>query len=918
MVRRDRNPPAPAASATAAQSQKVRQLWAEFEHELQTIKQTIRRDADAQLQVHDKNWSLEPAVLRQPREEYEKERIEIKARYISAVAPTVHERWHERLRQANLKDDAWGHMSEKEMKAVEAAFTISSSPPPPLSYSPSHDLPSSLPSPASTSSFTFVNPASFADDDDDDENESGMHNLQALALVQRDGVLDDMFTTTPVQPYSRSGSYAEWGLDSSASSAKSSMHSSATSSLVSSPSAVSRHLDSFSSFSEDKKAARSSHTSQKYIGPVLSSSSPPPQSADEEDFENYKMEIRELKIKEFHAEAAEADIQLYRSIQTLRRRQDGFDNKDGEKQMIAEHEQRMLQLRRTKDEERKVVVDAERRRRREEMLRKKEEERREHEIREREEMQQLQLLQLPTPRSPPEIPLSTKPVRRPVLLDQDRTTPMPSSTMPGSFDLPSLSITPTPASLVKKSGWKTSTPRPAVVIPQEPISEPLPQPAPAAPLTPETPTPTTKKGKAAARKSKLSQVASALEPAPAPLPEKIEPVVVAPPKAEPEPAFTMTKVGKGKQKGKKVETIPEPKSTSAPAQAPVPAPSARTATSTTSSFFKTSESKASIISPVVQTKVGAPTPKVATAPLPSAHISAAPLKVAPAAPASKVSTTTKSASAIPPPAPKLATAPLPAPSLWKVPAREPAKVAPAPAPAPAPPTAPKEIKTVPSSSSSTSTGTNFSSTSHQVWLPKGHSASSSISSKPKDTSAPAPNSVKKTTSSASAASSASTSTSAPTSHKKKVTLEEVADEESLHRHSSQDTLPANSSAILEPKPLVPQTAFSSIIDYEEKGKAPAKLDKAPSNESGKQVRWTPQVSLRDIDDSGQYSSSGGTIRASNGKKKAAPAINDLFATFQPPSPPSPLTSPDEPDDLQWFAQQALAANWGSDSTIRAV
>jgi hypothetical protein len=117
---------------------------------------------------------------------------------------------------------------------------------------------------------------------------------------------------------------------------------------------------------------------------------------------------------------------------------------------------------------------------------------------------------------------------------------------------------------------------------------------------------------------------------------------------------------------------------------------------------------------------------------------------------------------------------------------------------------------------------------------------------------------------------------------------------------------------------VPQTAFSSIIDYEEKGKAPAKLDKAPSNESGKQVRWTPQVSLRDIDDSGQYSSSGGTIRASNGKKKAAPAINDLFATFQPPSPPSPLTSPDEPDDLQWFAQQALAANWGSDSTIRAV
>jgi len=109
-----------------------------------------------------------------------------------------------------------------------------------------------------------------------------------------------------------------------------------------------------------------------YIGPELVSSPPPSQSssplqdADEEaEFERFRANVRAEKIREFHNEAAEADIQLSSEIYNAQKH--GLVNKDEIIKMVQMHEKRMMLVRKTKDEERKKIVATEREKRRKEI-----------------------------------------------------------------------------------------------------------------------------------------------------------------------------------------------------------------------------------------------------------------------------------------------------------------------------------------------------------------------------------------------------------------------------------------------------------------------------------------------------------------------------------------------------------------------
>jgi hypothetical protein len=109
----------------------------------------------------------------------------------------------------------------------------------------------------------------------------------------------------------------------------------------------------------------------EYIGAILS---PDPDELrnEEAEYEKCKAEIRAKKIREFHNEAADAEIALSEQIATL----SGMSEKDHKEEvsrMLLEHQRRMVVLRKTKEDERKSELDIERKR-----LRKEAEDRKEN------------------------------------------------------------------------------------------------------------------------------------------------------------------------------------------------------------------------------------------------------------------------------------------------------------------------------------------------------------------------------------------------------------------------------------------------------------------------------------------------------------------------------------------------------------
>lgn len=97
---------------------------------------------------------------------------------------------------------------------------------------------------------------------------------------------------------------------------------------------------------------------QPYVGPSVDADEP----IDEElEFEKFKMRTRMEKIVEFHEAAALAEISL--SIEMYKARKQLNNGKEEDAPRVLEHQKRMVQLQKEKEEERKAIVKSERARR---------------------------------------------------------------------------------------------------------------------------------------------------------------------------------------------------------------------------------------------------------------------------------------------------------------------------------------------------------------------------------------------------------------------------------------------------------------------------------------------------------------------------------------------------------------------------
>ncbi|KAF9254599.1 hypothetical protein L218DRAFT_461377 [Marasmius fiardii PR-910] len=102
-----------------------------------------------------------------------------------------------------------------------------------------------------------------------------------------------------------------------------------------------------------------SKSRSRYIGPELVDREE--ESVEAQQFKEFKRMVRAQKIREFHDEAAQADIDLAVVIDEAI--QSRTESKEVTARLIEEHEQAMLRLRQRKEEERKEIVEKERQRR---------------------------------------------------------------------------------------------------------------------------------------------------------------------------------------------------------------------------------------------------------------------------------------------------------------------------------------------------------------------------------------------------------------------------------------------------------------------------------------------------------------------------------------------------------------------------
>ena len=104
---------------------------------------------------------------------------------------------------------------------------------------------------------------------------------------------------------------------------------------------------------------------QPYVGPSLDAADEP---IDEElEFEKFKMRTRMEKIVEFHEAAALAEISL--SIEMYKARKQLNNSKEEDAPRVLDHQKRMVQLQKEKEEERKAIVKSERARRQSDLAR---------------------------------------------------------------------------------------------------------------------------------------------------------------------------------------------------------------------------------------------------------------------------------------------------------------------------------------------------------------------------------------------------------------------------------------------------------------------------------------------------------------------------------------------------------------------
>ncbi|TRM59531.1 hypothetical protein BD626DRAFT_150312 [Schizophyllum amplum] len=302
---------------------RIRELWAGFEQWHGQAKGAADakrveafRTLDKQHKSNKKN-KLSKAEQEKAKEQKGRE-IDIE------LVTTARDEWQRRLGEAGFRAEDWDDMSVAETRAVERLLGDGQD----VEGQAAAAAASAASSPLA--GFAFVNPKALSDDEGEDAKKNIPTRVRDLPNPHLPPAPSDAALWNHTIP-----GYANWGIDSAASSAvslstiplPSSAHSSTPSSARTSPSSGHVPLPPSFSFhaitasSASAAAATSSrphkHRNVRYVGPVLAEEA---HSEEEEEFEEFKIQVRINKILEFHDAAAQEDIQL--AIKVLQARKE--------------------------------------------------------------------------------------------------------------------------------------------------------------------------------------------------------------------------------------------------------------------------------------------------------------------------------------------------------------------------------------------------------------------------------------------------------------------------------------------------------------------------------------------------------------------------------------------------------------------
>ncbi|KIK70118.1 hypothetical protein GYMLUDRAFT_53225 [Collybiopsis luxurians FD-317 M1] len=336
-----RSPPARAPT----RSEQVRTLWVEFEVWHTARHDEIESKIQAALKELEQKWrSTKSRRQKKDPKELEEQKTKTRLELEKTLdGNMIRQEWDKRLRDAGLQSEDWIDMTEEEQRKVEMILGADL------------ELEEVEEAPRISETYAVVDPTSFHLADNWMEVKQTLRSDDQLSLeastASSISSTSDLWST-PVYP--------SWSSEASRSSAQSSQ--------ASSPEWQTKYLASDTSSSSSHPSTSASSQSRpkshgQYIGPQLASDSEA--DDDEASFEKFKLSTRIKKIREFHEEAAEADIRLTLDLDEARRKKSW--SKDEEAQRVRAHEADMFALRERKESERKADVDAERTKRRAEL-----------------------------------------------------------------------------------------------------------------------------------------------------------------------------------------------------------------------------------------------------------------------------------------------------------------------------------------------------------------------------------------------------------------------------------------------------------------------------------------------------------------------------------------------------------------------
>ncbi|KAJ7788402.1 hypothetical protein B0H14DRAFT_2948834 [Mycena olivaceomarginata] len=368
-------------------SERVRRQWRAFEQWVETVpRAAMTQEISETFRAMDTKWNATPARTRPTKQDNDKLKATFRRELEDNLFALAREEWQRRLAEVGLKDEDWGPMTAEETFAVVHLLGgdlddegLGTSVAQADVDSHTRGLPALTHETRASnlSDYSFVSPTSLGTVDDDWETFEPIFANEILPSSGPESVVDEIFDTPTSVPWGWNGDSSSYGVWSAATS-QSSRQSSQTGSPERPPpktiaadhtffprvtEPLSAHLESLAT-SASSSHSHSRTRAPRYIGPQMTDNDGV--FDDEADFERFKMDTRITKIREFHEEAARADIQLAQDIYNARTTSTTW--RDEEERKIIEHEKRMIELRRSKEEERKAIVRAERHARRDAIL----------------------------------------------------------------------------------------------------------------------------------------------------------------------------------------------------------------------------------------------------------------------------------------------------------------------------------------------------------------------------------------------------------------------------------------------------------------------------------------------------------------------------------------------------------------------